>query len=301
MKTLGRIPSRYVLLATSTLWLVTATGSCDSTDYVGRMRDGSMAGSTGSGGAVAGTGGMTGQGGAVAGTGGTTGKGGAGGSRSDDAAADGYQCPLTNVYCPNGYTTDAYGCTICAGGTGGSAGTTAKGGAGGSGGADGAADAHVCPPLTDIYCARYVVDAYGCTVCAVDGTGGSGGTGSGGNDVGTGGTGGKGGTGGTGTGGAIDSGQDGATACGHTTCGAGEYCCNSACSMCVPLGITGCGPCPPDAAGEADGNGCQADPQVDSQCGGTKPPHFYRCILTMLASPCVILSIGDVTNTFCCP
>jgi hypothetical protein len=31
-----------------------------------------------------------------------------------------------------------------------------------------------------------------------------------------------------------------------------------------------------------------------------KPTHD-ACTLTMLDDPCVIVSIGDVTNTFCCP
>jgi hypothetical protein len=66
---------------------------------------------------------------------------------------------------------------------------------------------------------------------------------------------------------------------------------------------TGCSPRPgSDAASEADGNGCTARPESDATfCGGTRPPHYYTCILTMLADPCVLVSIGDVTNTFCCP
>jgi hypothetical protein len=71
--------------------------------------------------------------------GGTTAKGGAGGTRVD-AAVDGHVCPpLTDVYCTN-YTTDAYGCTVCAStGTGGAAGgTSGKGGTGGTTGVAGA-------------------------------------------------------------------------------------------------------------------------------------------------------------------
>lgn len=146
-------------------------------------------------------------GGAVSGQAGASGggKGGAAGSSAMDAGVDRYQCPLTNIYCPDGYTTDAYGCTVCAaGGTGGGGGggTTAKGGAGGTR-ADAAADGHVCPPLTDVYCPDYVTDAYGCTVCASSGTGGI-----------VGGTSSKGGTGGTtGTAGASGSGGKTAATC----------------------------------------------------------------------------------------
>jgi hypothetical protein len=290
--------------------------SCDSSDSIGRLgqggRTGGNSGTTSSGGAMPGSGGSGGSG--VGGA-----KTGAGGTGSADASVDGHPCPLTNVYCPNGYVTDAYGCQVCApygtgGSTGGSAttgkggaggmssggsgGSTAKGGAGGGGGADAALDAHECPPITDVYCATYILDPYGCLICAT-GTGGSGGT------TGKGGAGGIGGQGGTtssgGTGGAVDAGGDATVVCGTTACGAGEYCCNPACNQCVPVGITGCGPCLADAAAEVDGNGCRAVPENDGQCGGTSPPHFYACILTMLGSPCEIRSIGDVTNTFCCP
>jgi hypothetical protein len=56
------------------------------------------------------------------------------------------------------------------------------------------------------------------------------------------------------------------------------------------------------ASAQADGNGCTARPDGDATfCGGTKPAHFYACVMTMLTDPCVIVSIGDMTNTFCCP
>jgi hypothetical protein len=323
-----RRPSRFFILAghatlAPSLLVVCLASACDNSDSIGRL-GGRNGGSSGTGGAApAGAGG--GAGGA---------KTGAGGTGSADAATDAYVCPLTNVYCPNGYMTDAYGCQVCApygtggngggsaatgtggagsggsggttakggvGGTssGGRGGTTAKGGSGGGGGADGALDGHECPPITDVYCPTYILDAYGCMICAT-GTGGSGGT------TGKGGAGGIGGQGGTtssgGTGGTVDAGGDGTIVCGTATCGAGEWCCNSACSMCVPVGITGCGPCPADAAAEADGNGCTAYPEGDATfCGGSKPPHYYTCIMTMLAAPCMISSIGDMTNTFCCP
>ena len=60
--------------------------------------------------------------------------------------------------------------------------------------------------------------------------------------------------------------------------------------------------CGSDAAQDVDSNGCTAHPEYDSTiCGGSYPPHYYACILTMLAAPCTTMSIGDVTNTFCCP
>jgi hypothetical protein len=56
------------------------------------------------------------------------------------------------------------------------------------------------------------------------------------------------------------------------------------------------------ASAQMDGNGCTAWPEGDAtRCGGTKPPHFYTCVMTMLTDPCAIVSIGDMTNTFCCP
>jgi hypothetical protein len=77
-------------------------------------------------------------------------------------------------------------------------GSSATGGSGGTK-VDAAIDGHVCPPLTDVYCANYITDAYGCTVCASSGTGGV-----------TGGTSGKGGAGGT-------TGAAGATGSGGTS------------------------------------------------------------------------------------
>ena len=72
--------------------------------------------------------------------------------------------------------------------------------------------------------------------------------------------------------------------------------------MCAPTGygcVQGCGS---DAAQDADSNGCKAVPSGDSSnCGGTRPPHYYTCEVTMLAEPCAIVSIGNIVNTFCCP
>lgn len=319
------IASPTALVALSfTAWL---TASCDSSDSIGALGDGGHADG------APGTGGVTGTGGRV-GTGGNTGVGGVAGT----------------------------------GGRVGTGGNTGVGGISGSGGAGGAADAaldaHACPPITDVYC-TYVLDAYGCMVCAPGGTGGMGGT------TGQGGTGGtktddagqpdvqvssdasalaslctstggqintglcctsagdfpdscmigacgcsptsshtvatctcpNGGCFSTKTGcGGTDAAQDGPVVCGSTTCAAGEYCCNPPCSMCAPIGYGCIQGCATDAAQDVDSNGCTAQPAGDAaNCGGSKPPHFYTCILTMLAAPCAMLSIGDVTNTFCCP
>jgi hypothetical protein len=151
--------------------------------------------------------------------------------------------------------------------------------------------------ITDVYCPYgYMLDVYGCQVCA---PGGSGGNGSGGAT-------GKGGAGGSasgGTSGALDGGQDGVIVCGKAICAAGEYCCNVSCNSCAPAGYTCLATvCSQDAGTEVDSNGCTARPESDAiQCGGSYPPHFYTCILTMLPAPCKTMSIGDVTNTFCCP
>ena len=347
------------------LFVALPAASCNNSDFIGGLGDGGRAdGKPGTGG-VTGTGGGSGAGG-MAGTGGRAGTGGnagvGGGAGSGGVAGTGGRVG-----------TGGSGGSSGVAGTGGRVGTggnTGVGGISGSGGAGGAADAaldaHECPPITDLYC-TYVLDAYGCMVCAPGGTGGSG----------SGGATGNGGAGGaktddagqpdvqvssdasalatlcTSTGGQISSGlcctsaadfpdscmtgacgcsptsshtvatctcpngscfstktgcggtdaaQDGPVVCGSTTCAAGEYCCNPPCSMCAPIGYGCVQGCATDAAQDVDGNGCTAQPAGDSvSCGGSKPPHFYTCILTMLAAPCAIVSIGDVTNTFCCP
>jgi hypothetical protein len=55
-----------------------------------------------------------------------------------------------------------------------------------------------------------------------------------------------------------------------------------------------------DAAIDMDAYNCRHESDGDSQCP-TGTSNFYACTLSMLPSPCVIRSIGDVTNTFCCP
>ena len=56
------------------------------------------------------------------------------------------------------------------------------------------------------------------------------------------------------------------------------------------------------AASPPDAGACVATPALDSSCAGTSAtPHYYRCVLSTLPSPCVAQGIGNVTNTFCCP
>ncbi len=88
--------------------------------------------------------------------------------------------------------------------------------------------------------------------------------------------------------------------CGPNVCGAGQYCCNASCGLCASMG-GGCltVQCP-DGGILPDASACLAIPQQDSQCSAPTP-HYFRCILTDLPPPCVVRSIGDVTNTYCCP
>jgi hypothetical protein len=265
-------------------------------------------GNTGVGG-VAGTGGRVGTGGNT-GVGGISGSGGAGGAA--DAALDAHECPpITDVYCT--YVLDAYGCMVCApGGTGGMGGTTGQGGTGGTKtddagkpdvlvSSDASALASLCTSTggqinTGLCCTSAgdfpdscMIGACGCSptsshtvaTCTCP-NGGCFST--------------KTGCGGT------DAAQDGPVVCGSTTCAAGEYCCNPPCSMCAPIGYGCIQGCATDAAQDVDSNGCTARPASDSVfCGGSYPPHYYVCTMTMLAAPCVTMAIGDMTNSFCCP
>ena len=59
-----------------------------------------------------------------------------------------------------------------------------------------------------------------------------------------------------------------------------------------------------DGAPLGDGGsfGCTADPASNSLCGGGNPPHFYRCVVPyMQPAACQVLSIGNATDTYCCP
>jgi hypothetical protein len=55
-------------------------------------------------------------------------------------------------------------------------------------------------------------------------------------------------------------------------------------------------------AAATDASACRAAPDFDSvYCGGTSPPHAYSCVLASLPAPCVQVSFGNVTDTYCCP
>ncbi len=103
-------------------------------------------------------------------------------------------------------------------------------------------------------------------------------------------------------------GGGGGQACGPSTCGgANPICCNASCGICTATGV-GCIQiaCPADAGITlTDGGACYSVPARDAeQCSGDAhagAPHFYVCLGPMLGPPCVIRSIGDLTNTFCCP
>jgi len=98
-------------------------------------------------------------------------------------------------------------------------------------------------------------------------------------------------------------GTGGAVMCGANTCGAGQSCCNASCGICTATG-GGCIQIEcPDGGLPIDASACMPFPAQDVEACGNTPatPHFYRCALTTLPSPCVTRSIGDIINTFCCP
>ena len=108
------------------------------------------------------------------------------------------------------------------------------------------------------------------------------------------------GTNGSGGRGGATGGAGGGQACGPNVCGAGQYCCKAACGLCLPMGAA----CPAricnDGGINPDAETCTAIPQLDSQCGGATP-HYFACFLASLPSPCVIHTIGDATDGYCCP
>jgi hypothetical protein len=55
-----------------------------------------------------------------------------------------------------------------------------------------------------------------------------------------------------------------------------------------------------DGGFNADAETCMAVAQGDSQCSGTTP-HFYSCFYASLPAPCVIRTVGDATDGYCCP
>jgi hypothetical protein len=188
------------------------------------------------------------------------------------------------------------------GGVGGAGTGGRTSGAGGAAGASGFGDGSLDIPVAS----GGIAGAGGVGGAGTGGrTGGAGGaTGSGGASA-TAGSTGQGGGGGSGGAIAIDGSSDGMAACGGKTCTSTEHCCSSQCNVCVPQG-TACSTvvCSPDGGGY-DGfpSDCGAAASCDVQfCGYTRPPHCYQCRITVLAVPCVTISINPaVGNTFCCP
>ena len=89
--------------------------------------------------------------------------------------------------------------------------------------------------------------------------------------------------------------------CGKNVCSGTQYCCNQSCGLCAPIGSTCVAIACTDGGLSFDAGACIATPAQDSTCTASATPHYYRCILSELPPPCVIDSIGDVTNTYCCP
>jgi hypothetical protein len=119
-----------------------------------------------------------------------------------------------------------------------------------------------------------------------------------GGDDGAGGSAGKGGAPGTG----------GAAGTGGVTC---PPLCNVYCAYGNKVDVNGCTLCacnaPPDAGATDSGpfvppetGACAANPSGDSQCTGATP-HLYVCVLAQGPSGCTVRSIGNVTDTYCCP
>jgi hypothetical protein len=54
--------------------------------------------------------------------------------------------------------------------------------------------------------------------------------------------------------------------------------------------------------GDGGSFGCTADAAWNAMCDGEKPQHFYRCVSPyMQPAACQVVSIGNVTDTYCCP
>ncbi len=66
---------------------------------------------------------------------------------------------------------------------------------------------------------------------------------------------------------------------------------------------TGCGPRGGfDADLGSDAYRCTAQPDLDATyCVGSNPPHYYGCIGTTPPPSCVQVSVGNMTDGFCCP
>jgi hypothetical protein len=58
---------------------------------------------------------------------------------------------------------------------------------------------------------------------------------------------------------------------------------------------------PPDTGPDAR-PACRPVPGLDEQCADARTPHAYACVGLERPPPaCVIRSIGNLTNTYCCP
>jgi len=103
--------------------------------------------------------------------------------------------------------------------------------------------------------------------------------------------------------GVVDASADGASIpCGNNVCTGTTYCCNASCGICAPRGALCTAQfCGIDASAPFDARGCVAVPALDGNCVGARPPHFYSCQLADLPAPCIVLNVGNVTDTFCCP
>lgn len=103
--------------------------------------------------------------------------------------------------------------------------------------------------------------------------------------------------------------EAGAPICGDTLCGTAQYCCNSPCHQCMPSPDT----CSSLVCGTADGgtfnsypSDCTAGYSGDSTFCGTSVTtphsiHFYQCSTSVLALPCLKISVGATGGSFCCP
>jgi hypothetical protein len=102
--------------------------------------------------------------------------------------------------------------------------------------------------------------------------------------------------------------EAGSLPCGTKVCAPGQYCCNASCGLCAPIGAAciqiACVPAE-DAGTKVDAGsyGCTADSAGDAtMCGGVKPPHYYRCVFPYQEPKgCQQLTVGNATDTFCCP
>jgi hypothetical protein len=313
MTSLKHLTWSRAIVAVLALIAVSACGSSSDSHgtlgHGGSGTGGSAGGTVGGGGAssVGGNaaGGVPGAGGVVA-TGGATsdaGLSGSGGHAGTDASAD--SCFSETTGCgPRGIGG--------AGGTGGNA------EAGGGSLDSGRADAPECV-ITDVHCAwGYILDDKGCPVCAPApaGTGGSGGADARSADVPISSDAGSLAALCTSTGGHVNGSMccagvgDFPSSCLAGACGCSPTSSDSIRTCTCPAGscfsrATGCSPYTgpsPDAAPARDGDACAPTPEGDTFfCGGTRPAHYYTCTLTMLSDPCVVVNVGDMTNSFCCP